>query len=97
MRFATGPAVKGWDELQRQAPANTTRAWQQMRTNPGGDRSRRHMPLKGTLGTVEIGGRPLPRWQYEVTAGGRVWYAIDVERRTVWVVFAGTGHPKATE
>jgi hypothetical protein len=29
--------------------------------------------------------------------GGRIWYLLDVERRTVWIVHAGTGHPKATD
>ncbi len=68
-----------------------------MRRNPGGERSRRHHPLKGSLATILVDGRELPRWQYEVTGGARVWYFIDAERRTVWVQYAGTGHPKITE
>jgi hypothetical protein len=39
----------------------------------------------------------LPRWQVEVTSGGRVRYLLDAERRTAWIVHAGTGHPKATD
>lgn len=39
----------------------------------------------------------LERWQYEVTGAGRVWYLVDDERRTVWISYAGVGHPKATE
>ena len=41
--------------------------------------------------------RVLDQWQYEVTAGGRIWYCPDEERRIVWVVAASPSHPKATE
>ena len=37
------------------------------------------------------------QWQYEVTGGGRIWYLIDDPRRTVWITYAGTGHPKPTD
>jgi len=39
----------------------------------------------------------MPCWQIEVTGGGRIWYLLDTEKRTVWVTFASTAHPKATE
>ncbi|MEU6657160.1 hypothetical protein ABZ904_49805 [Streptomyces sp. NPDC046900] len=39
----------------------------------------------------------MDRWQIEVTAGGRIWYLVDVERRTVWMDQASTGHPEATD
>lgn len=39
----------------------------------------------------------LERWQYEVTGGGRVWYLIDDDNRTAWLIYAGTAHPKATD
>jgi hypothetical protein len=44
-----------------------------------------------------IGGHTLDQWQYEVTAGGRIWYCPDPERSVVWLVAAGPSHPKATE
>jgi hypothetical protein len=53
----------------------------------------RHHRLKGALGTV--GG--LEQWQYEVTAAGRIWYVVDLGKKTVWIRWAGTGHPKATD
>lgn len=37
------------------------------------------------------------RWQYEVTAGGRLWYCIDDDSHTIWLTAATSGHPKATE
>jgi hypothetical protein len=42
-------------------------------------------------------GEPLEQWQYEVTGGGRVCYVIDDVRRTAWITYAGTGHPKVTD
>jgi hypothetical protein len=98
VRFANNDAAKGWDELCRQAPANTLDAWTTMRTDPAPRVERpRHHALKGTLSRTTVGGRSLPVWQIEVTGAGRIWYALDVHRRTAWVVLAGTGHPKATD
>jgi hypothetical protein len=57
----------------------------------------RHHRLKGRLGTGAWKGVEYERWQYEVTSGGRLWYLVDDERRTAWVVYAGTGHPKETD
>ncbi|GII89085.1 hypothetical protein Ssi03_70750 [Sphaerisporangium siamense] len=57
----------------------------------------RQHPLKGALGAVKIGGETLEQWQYEATAGGRIWYAVDEEHRTLWITWAGAGHSKATE
>ncbi len=42
-------------------------------------------------------GRTLERWQFEVTGGGRVWYLVDEQDRTVWVMWAGAGHPTLTD
>ncbi|WP_431953115.1 hypothetical protein [Nocardia lijiangensis] len=53
--------------------------------------------LSDTFGTRVIAGRTLEQWQYEVTAGGRIWYCPDPEQRIVWVVSARTGHPKQTD
>lgn len=43
------------------------------------------------------GGVVMEQWQYEVTAGGRLWYLVDSTRRTLWVKAAGAGHPKVTD
>lgn len=98
VRFASNDAAKGWDELGRQAAANTCAAWREMRTNPAPRvETQRHHQLRGPLAQDVHGGRTLPRWQIEVTGSGRVWYLVDADRRTVWITLAGTGHPKATE
>jgi hypothetical protein len=58
--------------------------------------SRQHR-LRGQLAVRRIGGRIFDQCQYEVTAGGRIWYCPDDERRIVWVVAASPAHPKATD
>lgn len=57
----------------------------------------RHLRLHGELSTKLIEGSTLEQWQIEVTGGGRIWYAIDDDRHTIWVTHAATGHPKATD
>ncbi len=44
-----------------------------------------------------VNGVEMEQWQYEVTAGGRLWYCIDDKAKTVWLTAAHVGHPKATE
>ena len=98
VRFATSEAVKGWDDLCRQAPENTAKAWQDMRAHPAPHpQTPRHEQLKGSYAYGTYGGRRLAQWQIEVTSGGRVRYLLDTDKRTVWVQMASTRHPKATE
>ncbi|MBY6365249.1 hypothetical protein HQ604_01945 [Rhodococcus corynebacterioides] len=98
LRFASNDAVKGWEELCRQAASNTAAAWREMR-----DRGHtptptaRHHRLKGSLASASHSGVSMEQWQIEVTGAGRVWYLVDVDHRTLWVKLARTGHPKATE
>jgi hypothetical protein len=98
VRFGNTTAAKGWESLCQQAPGNTRDAWHQMRTNPApAPPTPRHHQLKGTLAAAEHGGKRLACWQIEVTGGGRIWYLLDPDRRTVWMTEAGTGHPKKTD
>jgi hypothetical protein len=98
VRFANAAAAKGWDSLCGQAPGNTYTAWVLMRSDPlpGQGRTSRHHPLMGSLANGVHRGVTLPRWQIEVTGGGRIWYLVDQDRRTVWIDWAGAGHPRAT-
>lgn len=97
-RFATSEAAKGWEALCQSAKSNTWEAWIVLTERPTApvNPARQHR-LYGSLGHREVGGRPLEQWQYEVTAGGRIWYCPDPARKIVWVVAAGPAHPKATE
>lgn len=62
-----------------------------------GQRTDRNHPLKSELATKTYKDRNLPRWEYEVTAGGRVRYLLDYENRVVLIEQVWFGHPKDTE
>jgi hypothetical protein len=95
-RFATSDAVKGWEQVCSAAPANARTAWERITADPRRRDARQH-PLKGSLGTRLVNGVELEQWQYEVTAGGRIWYCVDDDQSTVWMTDASVGHPKGTE
>lgn len=97
-RFATSEAAKGWEQLYQVAKANTWEAWVVLTERPTQPENpgRQHR-LRGELGTRVVSGKMLDQWQYEVTAGGRIWYCPDPERRIVWLVAASPAHPKRTE
>jgi hypothetical protein len=99
IRYCTNEAIKGWQDLETRATENLRKSWEVMRYDPGpgpGKPTNRHHQLKGDLAHGRHGGRVLPLWQIEVTGGDRIWYLLDVDKRTVWVQYAGA-HPKATD
>lgn len=81
-----------------EAPGNTRRCFGALRGDPlrQDDPDRQHR-LRGRLATAVLGGRAYPRWEFEVTAGGRVRYLVDEPRRTVHSVYAAPRHPKDTD
>lgn len=97
VRFGTSDAAKGWGELCVQAPVNTMKAWDVMRTGPRPEVGSRHKRLRRDLASRTFEGRDLEQWQIEVTGGGRIWYLVDDTAETVWIVQASCGHPKRTE
>ncbi|GAA3377941.1 hypothetical protein GCM10020367_55590 [Streptomyces sannanensis] len=96
MRAADRQAYTGGQQLLAQVPENLDRAWVAITSEPRRVGQRQH-PLKGTPGMVKVGSATLEQFQYEVTGGGRIWYAIDDECRTLWITRAGTGHPIQTD
>lgn len=98
IRFHSNDAARGWEELCRQAPGNALAAWRIMRRNPTpwAD-SPRHHRLRRPMSPVKVGGKAVDHWQIEVTGGGRIWYLVDKDKATIWIDYAGPGHPKATE
>ncbi|MFI1192846.1 hypothetical protein ACH4T9_06205 [Micromonospora sp. NPDC020750] len=97
LRFADSAAADGWEHLARQVPANLRRAYEALRAAPRARNTpERQHRLKGSLASAVWKGQEFERWQYEVTGGGRIWYLIDDERRTVWLTYAGVGHPRET-
>jgi hypothetical protein len=80
------------------ASGNTLAAWGTMRRNPAPPMdSARHHRLRGSLATGLVKDGAPDRWQIEVTGAGRIWYLVDPENATVWVDYAGPGHPRATD
>lgn len=95
LRFGDNAAVDGWEQLCSHAPGPVLAAWATLRTDPRHRGVRQH-PLRGDLATRSIAGRVLDQWQLEVTGAGRIWYAIDDERRLVVLTLATVGHPTST-
>jgi hypothetical protein len=98
VRFATGDAATGWEELCRHAQANARRCLETLQAQPrsAANPDRQHR-LRGDLATHRHNGRELEQWEYEVTSGGRIRYLIDDKARTVWPVYASPRHPKDTD
>ena len=95
-RYATSDAVTGWDKVCAAAPASARTAWERITADPRRRDDRQH-PLRGSLGTRIVNGEGMDQWQYDATSGGRLWYCIDTEHRTVWLTHAMPGHPKVTD
>lgn len=97
VRYATSEAVRGWEELCRNAPNAAEACWKRLREPPTkANNQSRQFRLKGFSQEALYQGEG-PRAQYEVTGAGRVFYCPDKDTRTVWLTDAGTGHPKRTE
>ncbi len=97
--FADNASAIGWEDLCIAGSGNALKAWEHLSRNPRSRQSNpgRVGPLQHDLGKRRIAGRDLEQWQYEVTAGGRIWYCPDDERNLVHITYASTRHPKQTE
>lgn len=97
VRFGTTEAASGWEELRTRAAVKTREAFELMRVSPRPREDESHYRLRGSLSTKNLGGKELEQWQVKVGGSARIWYLPDDEKHTVWVVYAGVGHPKETE
>ncbi len=95
-RYASNAAANSWEQFGASVPNNIRSAWELITADPR-NRSKRQHPLRGRFATATVNGIQLPQWQYEVTGGGRIWYCIDDDKKTIWVTAVHSGHPKATE
>ena len=75
---AAGKGVAdAWDRWARQEPNALAAAYDQLASNPT-QLSSRQKRLEGkTYGTGTYEGKTFDRWQYEATAGGRIFYFVD--------------------
>lgn len=91
-------AARGWADLERQVLDALDRVWVDITAEPRStNKPGRQHRLKAALGVVKIDGAAMEQWQYEVTGGARIWYAIDDEARTLWITKAVIGHPGITD
>lgn len=98
VRFLNNEAAKGWEDFVQAAPNPLWAAWQTLITTPQKPANKsRHHRLKGLLSTLELKGNVFEQWQYEVTAGGRIWFCVDEAKRTVWLKKVSLGHPNETK
>ena len=97
VRFGDNQAAKGWEGLCTRAAEKTREAFEMMRSNPRPPQEDDHYRLRHDLATREFRGRELEQWQVKVGGSARIWYLPDDEQHTVWIVYAGIVHPKATE
>lgn len=99
VRYGNRNAAKAWSELSNGKLATAlAHLYDILVADPrwAGNPDRHHR-LRGELATKVHDGRELERWQHEISGAGRVWFLIDDERRTVWLVHVGEGHPSATD
>lgn len=98
VRFVDRAVALGWRDLCTAAAGSTWHAWMTLTLRPTQPENRaRHHRLRLTEATQVIQGETLEQWQYEVTAGGRIWFCPEPKTRTVWITYASTRHPKANE
>ena len=98
VRFLNKAAAAGWRDLCAVAPGPTYAAWEALTFQPTEPQNRsRHHRLRDRFARHVVDDVPLEQWQYEVTAGGRIWFCPDPKTRTVWITYASPKHPKSTE
>lgn len=69
--------AEDWDRWAKQEPNALAAAYDQVATNPTQFSSRQRRLEGRTMGTGGYEGRTFDRRQYEVTAGGRIFYLVD--------------------
>lgn len=69
--------VEDWDRWANQEPNALAAAYDQLATDPTQFSSRQRRLQGKTWGIGTYQGRTFARWQYEVTAGGRIFYFVD--------------------
>lgn len=66
-----------WDKWAKQEENALASAYDQLATNPTQFSSRQKKLEGKAYGTGTYEGRTFDRWQYEATAGGRIFYFVD--------------------
>ena len=101
--FGSAAAERGWMDLKAVAKNALADAWDYLTAHPDQFDSSRCYRLRGDASTAVVNGSDLPQWQYKVTNGARLWYAIDdppskskMPGRVI-ITNASPGHPNETD
>ncbi|WP_223622466.1 hypothetical protein [Microbacterium sp. EST19A] len=101
--FGDNAAERGWRDLGATARNALVDAWDYLTVHPTRFDSSRCYQLKGNLATAVVDGKTLPVWQYKVTDGARLRYAVDEpdpkakKRGRVILLEASPSHPNDTD
>ncbi|TFB95914.1 hypothetical protein [Cryobacterium sp. HLT2-28] len=101
--FGNAAAQRGWTDLKAAAKNALADAYDYLTAHPAEYDPDRCYRLRGDLSTVLVDGVALPQWQYKVTDGARLWYAVEEpnpkgkRQGRVYVTKAATGHPNETD
>lgn len=68
--------ARDWEKLAAAEPNALASAYDHLSSEPTAVSSRQTQ-LKGSLAKSTYEGQAFDRWQYEVTASGRIWYFVD--------------------
>ncbi len=96
--YADRAAEKGWVDLCATQLGLCRTLYDRLELDPTAvDNPDKQHPLKGSLSAVIVNGQTVPQWQYELSNGARVWYAIDKANQTVHFTRCATTHPNETK
>jgi hypothetical protein len=98
IRYASREVAEGWENLCAQQPGIMAGLYDRLTQNPRhSDNRTRQSQLHSHLRVTTVNGELLEQWQYEVSGGGRVWYAINDATRVAWITKASARHPNETK
>ncbi len=98
IRPAGRAAERQWNDAREAQPDVMAVVRERLRTRPldRSDNPNRTHRLKPPLHEHQVDGVRLTQWQHKMTSSGRVWYAVDVVARTVWVTRVSLTAPRET-
>jgi hypothetical protein len=98
LRYHSREVAEGWENLCAQQSGIMATLYDKLTNDPRHvDNPERQGRLIDRLRVATINGELLEQWQYEVSGGGRVWYAINDATRVVWITKATARHPNETK
>lgn len=101
--FGSSEAERGRRDLKAIAKNALADAWDYLTAHPARYDAARCYRLRGDASAIDLDGRRLPQWQYKITSGARLWYAIDEpapqskKNGRVIITRASPGHPNETD